>query len=312
MTERSLREAGVDAPAVPALQSDTAPEQAHRPPWRQNLAVFARNRSALLGAIFLVAITLFCFVGPFFYKTNQISTTLLNANLGPSSQFPLGSDPEGFDILGRLMVGGQSTLEVGFAVAFLATGFGALWGAFAGYVGGIVDSFLMRIVDMMLSIPFLFFVVILATLLQPTLPLIIFAITVVSWPSTARIARGETLTLRTRDYVFAARSFGITHLPLIRRHIVPNALGSIVVNGTLNAATAILLFATLSFLGLGVPPPATNWGLMLTVGIDHLADGYWWQLWPAAVAIVLTVVAISAIGDGLHDVVDKRAEREAG
>lgn len=278
--------------------------------WRQDFEVFADNRLALAGFVFLVLVVLFCFVGPLLYGTDQASSTLLNANLAPSSQFPLGSDINGFDILGRLMLGGQSTLEIGLAVAVLSTGFGALWGAVAGYVGGVVDSILMRIVDTMLSIPFLLFAVLIATLLTPTLPLLIVAITVVSWPSTARIVRGETLSLKTRDYVTAATGFGSWHLRLVGRHLLPNSVGSIIVNATLKVATAILLAAALSFLGLTVPPPATTWGRMIYVGIQQLNNGYWWDLWPAAIAIVLTVLAVNVIGDGLYDVVVKRQAEE--
>ncbi len=279
--------------------------------WRQDFSVFANNRLALVGLVFLILVVLFCFAGPIFYKSNQVSATLLNANLAPSSQFPLGTDPEGYDMLGRLMVGGQSTLEVGFFVALVSTAFGAMWGALAGYLGGVADSILMRIVDTMLSIPFLFFAVLIATLLQPTLPLIILAITVVSWPSTARIVRSETLSIKTRDYVTAATGFGSWHLRLVGRHVLPNSIGSIIVNATLKVATAILLFAALSFLGLEVPPPATSWGRMVTLGITHLNTGYWWQLWLPAAAIVLTVMAVSIIGDGLYDVVVKRQAAEA-
>ena len=301
----TARELGGAAGASP-LAFD-APVRA-RPVWRDNLTTFASNRFAFVGLLVLVAVALFCFLGPLVYSTNQSATNLLNENLPPSGSFPLGTSPEGFDILGRLMLGGQSTLEVGFAVAVVATAFGTLWGAIAGYTGGIVDALLMRVVDTMLSIPFLFFVVLVGTLLQPTLPLIVVAISSVSWLSTARVVRGETLSLRTRDYVTAARGFGYGHLRLVLRHIVPNSLGAIVVNGTLKVADAILLFASISFLGLGVPPPATNWGRMLTTGINNLFDGYWWQLWPAAIAIVATVIAINAIGDGLHDVVEKRLQ----
>lgn len=304
-------------PPIPPLPSPEQTGASRRAPrggrlrvWRQDFEVFAANRLALGGLLFLILIVLFCFVGPLFYKTNQASATLLNSNLGPSSQFPLGSDPEGFDILGRLMIGGQSTLEIGLAVAVLSTGFGALWGAVAGYVGGIVDSLLMRIVDTMLSIPFLLFAVLIATLLTPTLPLIIVAITVVSWPSTARIVRGETLSLKTRDYVTAATGFGSWHLRLVGRHLLPNSVGSIIVNATLKVATAILLAAALAFLGLTVPPPATTWGRMIYQGIQQLNNGYWWELWPAAAAIVLTVLAVNVIGDGLYDVVVKRQAAE--
>lgn len=274
--------------------------------WRQDLLVFSGNHLALVSLVFLVLLALFCFVGPLIYKTNQTTATLINGNLPPSSQFPLGTDPEGFDILGRLMAGGQSTLEVGFAVAVFSTAFGALFGALAGYIGGVVDNLLMRLVDTMLSIPFLFLAVLIATLLSPTLPIVIAAITVVSWQSTARIVRSETLSLRTRDYVTAAAGFGSWHLSLVGRHVLPNTIGSIVVNATLKVATAILLFAALSFLGIGPPPPATSWGSMATTGVQHLYDGSWWEVWPAAAAIALTVIAVTLVGDGLHDVVARR------
>lgn len=275
--------------------------------WREDVSVFSKNRLALVSFAFLVLIVLFCFVGPLLYRSNQSTSTLLNANVAPSAQFPLGTDPEGFDILGRLMLGGQSTIEVAFAVAVISTGFGAMFGALAGYIGGAVDSFLMRIVDTMLAIPFLFLAVLIATLLSPTLLIVTVAISAVSWQSTARIVRSETLSLRTRDYVHAATGFGSWHLRLVGRHILPNTIGSIVVNATLKVATAILLFAAVSFLGLGPPPPATSWGTMATVGVQHLYDNTWWELWPAVAAIGLTVIAVTLIGDGLYDVVARRA-----
>ena len=272
----------------------------------ESLRTFTGNRLALAGAIFLVAVILFCFVGPLIYRTNQSASTLLNANLPPSSQYPLGTGPEGYDMLGRLMFGGQSTLEVGLIVAVIGTAFGTLWGSLAGYLGGVIDAVMMRIVDMTLSIPFLFFAVLIATLLTPSLPLIIVAITAVSWPGTARIVRSETLSIKTRDYVTAASGFGSWHLRLVGRHILPNSIGAIVVTATLKVATAILLFATLAFLGLSVPPPATSWGETLTLGIHHLFDSYWWELWLPAALITLTVIAVSAIGDGFYDVISKR------
>lgn len=309
MTDAAVAPVVPSAPGEPLLPPS---RRARSSVWRDNVRIFLGNRFAVVGLAFLVLMVLFCFLGPVLYRTNQTATTLINANLAPSAAHPLGTDFQGLDILGRLMVGGQSTIELGLAVAVLSTAFGALWGALAGYVGGIVDSVLMRIVDMMLSIPFLFFAVLLATLLTPTLPLIIMAITIVSWPSTARIVRGDTLSLRTRDYVVAARGVGSRHFPLIRRHIFPNAFGSIVVVGTLSVATSILLFASISFLGMGVPPPATNWGRMATIGFQHFADGYWWELWPAAIAIVLTIIAINAVGDGMYDVVDQRHKGRGG
>jgi ABC-type dipeptide/oligopeptide/nickel transport system permease subunit len=271
--------------------------------------VTRQNRLAVAGLVVIVALVLFSFAGPLIYRTNQTSANLLLANRPPSAAHILGTSPEGRDELGQLMVGGQGTLEVGFAVAILATAFGMAWGAVAGYVGGIVDAIMMRTVDAVLAIPFLFFVVLLASILTPSLPIIVLAITAASWLSTARLVRGEVLSLRTRDYVSASRSFGSRHRWIIVRHLAPNVLGVVAVNGTLKMADAILTYAAVAFLGLSVPPPATSWGDMLTAGIDNLFNNYWWQLWPPAVAIVLVVLAVNVVGDGLHDLVERRLER---
>lgn len=276
--------------------------------WRLELAAVTENRLAASAFLVLLLICLFCFVGPELYHTNQIATNLLYENLPPSADHLLGTSPEGRDELGQLMVGGQSTLEVGLAVGVLSTLFGLAWGVIAGYVGGFVDSVMMRIVDALLSIPFLFFVMLLGALIQPTLLLIVVVITAVSWLSTARLVRGEALSLRTREYVTASRGFGARGPWVVTRHITPNLMGVVVVNGTLKLADAILIFAGISFLGLGVPPPATDWGTIITAGVNNIYDGYWWQLWPAAAMIVLTVLTVNVLGDALRDVVEKRLQ----
>jgi oligopeptide transport system permease protein len=267
------------------------------------------NKVALAGLATVIALTLFSYVGPLLYHTNETSTNLLLANMPPSAAHPLGTTPEGRDELGQLMVGGQSTLEVGFAVAILGTAFGMIWGAVAGYVGGFIDAALMRVVDAMLAIPFLFFIVLLASITTPTLIIIILAITAASWQSTARLVRGEVLSLRTREYVQASRQLGARHNHVIFRHLVPNVTGTVVVTATLSMADAILIYAAVAFLGLSVPPPATSWGDLLTTGINNLFDGYWWQLWPPAFAIVLVVLAVNVLGDGMHDMVEHRLQR---
>jgi oligopeptide transport system permease protein len=280
----------------------------HLPPKRfgKLLDGISQRKLVTVNLGILVLLTLFCFVGPDIYRTNQISTNLLLENLPPSAAHPLGTTPEGRDELGQLMLGGQSTLEVGFAVALLSTGFGMLWGAIAGYIGGIIDSAMMRVVDAVLAIPFLFFVVLLASITTPNLLIIVLSITAVSWLSTARLARGEVLSLRTREYIEASRGFGGKHRYVVVRHLVPNVTGVVAVNGTLKMADAILTYVAVAFLGLSVPPPATSWGDLLTTGIDNLFDGYWWQLWPPAIAIVILVLVVNILGDGLHDQVEKR------
>jgi ABC-type dipeptide/oligopeptide/nickel transport system permease subunit len=268
-----------------------------------------QNKPAVAGLVTAIVLTLFCFVGPLLYHTNETATNLILANLPPSAGHLLGTTPEGRDELGQLMVGGQSTLEVGFAVAILGTLFGMIWGAISGYIGGIIDAVLMRIVDALLAIPFLFFVVLLASITTPTLLIIILAITAASWQSTARLVRGEVLSLRTRDYVDVSRQMGGRHLHVVFRHLLPNVIGTVVVTATLSMADAILIYAAVAFLGLSVPPPATSWGDLLTTGIDNLFNGYWWQLWPPAIAIVLIVLAVNLLGDGMHDMVEHRLDQ---
>lgn len=303
----STLEAGLLAsePAPPAGQLAWQPTSS----LRLAVSVFAENRLAVASLVTLIVIVAFCFIGPLIYRTNQISANLILENQPPSAAHLLGTTPEGFDELGRIMVGGQSTLEVGLTVAVLSTALGLAYGLIAGYVGGIVDAVMMRVLDALLSIPFLFFVVLLASLVTPTLWLIILVITSVSWLPTARLVRGEALSLRTRDYVQAAAAFGARRSRILFRHITPNLLGVLTVNASLKVADAILIYVTMAYLGLGLPPPATDWGTLLSQGIDNLFDSYWWQLWPAAILIVVSVLAISVLGDGLRDIAEGRLQR---
>ena len=178
---------------------------------------------------------------------------------------------------------------------------GVIWGAVAGYFGGLLDSLMMRIVDAFLSIPVLFLVLFLATVWRPNVLMLILVVGLVSWLIPARLVRGETLSLRTREYVQAAKTMGVRSPTIIYRHIVTNSIGTIMVNATFQIADAILLVAALSFLGLGIPPPAANWGSMLSDGLNFVYSGYWWLIYPAGIAIVVTVVAFNLVGDGLSD-----------
>jgi peptide/nickel transport system permease protein len=272
------------------------------------LRVFVQNRLASLGLVIIVLMTVFCFLGPLVYHTNQVQTNPLDATLGPGAGHPLGTDGVGYDILGRLMLGGQSSLEVGLAAAFLASVWGTAVGAVAGYFGGVVDGLLMRIVDALLAIPSLLLILLLASVFTPSTLMLIVVIAFVSWPSTARLVRGDALSLRSRDYVLAAKVVGADGRRIIFRHIVPNSIGTIVVQTTFEIANAILLLAALSFLGLGVPPPAANWGGMLTDGLNYIQVGYWWLIYPAGAAIVLTVIAFNFVGDALRDALEVRLQ----
>ena len=301
------------APSLTPLDITRAPEGGEVGPVQSGLRLalreFAQNKLAVIGIGILLFYVLFCFVGPLVYHGNTSNSDLLHTNLPPQAGYPLGTTDQGFDELGLLMKGGQAALQVGFAAAFIGIFIGMLWGAIAGLAGGIVDSAMMRVVDVFLSVPFLFIVLIVAVRYGASvlgLSLIIGAFT---WLVPARLVRGEVLTLRTRDFVAAARTAGSGRWRLIRRHLIPNAFGVIIVNVTFNVADAILAVAALGFLGFGLHYPTQDWGDMLSNGVQVMSNGYWWLVYPVGASIVLVVMACNLIGDALRDSLDVRLRR---
>ncbi len=278
-------------------------------PLRLAARTFAENKAALAGVVVIVAMAGLSFIGPLLYHTNQIATNLPASLRPPSAAHLLGTDNEGYDELGRLMLGGQTSLEVGLAAALVATAIGAGYGALSGFAGGLLDGIMMRAVDALLAIPTLFLLVFLFTVFQANVTLLILVIGLVAWLIPARLIRAETLSLRTREYVEAVRVLGGKRRRMIIRHIIPNTIGTLMVNASFQVADAILVLASLSFLGLGVAPPAANWGEMLSTGINYVYAGDWWLIYPPGVAIVLTVMAFNAIGDSLRDTFDTRLRR---
>jgi peptide/nickel transport system permease protein len=280
---------------------------------RQMARVFRENKLAVVGVGVIVFFVLFCFLGPHLYPTNQTNTQLAlqnsTDNAPPGNGNPLGTDESGFNILGRLMYGGQASLIVGLASALVATVFGTLYGAMSGFFGNWFDSLAMRIVDIFLSIPVLFLLIALVTIYHQSEVLLIVVIAFVSWLVPARLIRGETLSLRNREYVQAVRVMGGSRSRIIGRHIIPNSIGTIVVFATFQVADSILLLAALGFLGLGVPAPQTDWGTMLSNGVDAAGNGYWWQIYPAGLCIVLVVVAFNYVGDALRDSLEVRLQQ---
>lgn len=270
---------------------------------------FARHRLGLVGVALIVLLVGFCFLGPLIHPTDQVHVNIDIGNVGPGSGHPLGTDANGYDVLGRLMVGGRASLEIGFSVAALATLLGALWGALAGFTGGALDAVMMRVVDTLLALPAIFVLIYLATIVQPTVPLLIGVIALFSWLGPARLIRGETLSLRAREFIEATLAMGAGRTRTIVRHVLPNTVGTLVVNATFQVADAIILLATLSFLGFGLAPPAATWGGMLYQGTSYLLDGYWWEVYPAGVMIMVTVIAFNLVGDALRETVDGRLTR---
>ena len=273
------------------------------------LYAFRENRLAVVGVVLLVLMVSFCFIGPLFWKTDQVHTNLMETFLPPGPGHPLGTDDLGRDVLGRLMAGGQISLIVGIASALIATSIGAFYGSLAGYLGGPVDSILMRVVDAVVSIPTIFLILFVASLAPPTTVTLIAAVALTSWLVPARIVRGEALTLRNLDFVKMVKVLGGGSTRAVTKHVLPNTISTLAVNATFQVADAILIVATLSFLGLGPPPPTANWGGMLSGGLDYEYSGYWWMIYPAGIAIIITVVAINLVGDGLRDALSPRSAR---
>jgi peptide/nickel transport system permease protein len=298
----------VGGPQPTALPGEEPPPREERA-IRLAVDVFVENKLALAGAIMIVLILGFCFIGPLIYRTDQVHTNINEVTQPPSSEHPLGTDDVGYDELGRLMVGGQTSLEVALGAAAVAIVLGVLWGAIAGYLGGAVDSVMMRIVDAILSIPALFLLLFIASVTTPSVGVLIAVVGLIAWLVPARLVRGETLSLRTREYVQAVKVMGGGSPRIVVRHIVPNTIGTVMVNATFQVADAILLVAALSFLGLGIPPPSANWGGMLSNGLNYSYSGYWWLIYPPGVAIVLTVVCFNFIGDALRDAFEVRLRR---
>jgi peptide/nickel transport system permease protein len=277
--------------------------------WRLALREFANNRLAVTGIAILFFFVIFCFLGPLVYHANLIQVNLIDAKDPPGTGHPFGTDINGFDVLGQLMKGGQAALEIGFFSAFVAITIGSLVGSVAGLIGGVVDSALMRLTDIFLSVPFLFVVLILAVRYGASVLSLSLVIGGFSWPVPARLVRGEVLTIRERDFVLAARTAGSGNWRLIRRHLLPNALGVVIVNVTFQVADAILTVSYVGFLGFGLHYPNIDWGDMLSDGTGYLTDGYWWLIYPVGVCIVLTVMALNFIGDALRDSMDVRLRR---
>ncbi len=303
--------AGGTVTAATAAELGLAPAGKPRGMLRRGWEVFAENKLALAGVAFVVFIVLFCFVGPLIYHTDQVSTNLQLYLCKPSGSHLLGCNDLGYDELGRLMVGGQTSIEVGIAAAIVAVLIGTMYGAISGVLGGWFDALLMRVVDAGLSLPYLMMLIILSVIFHPNPITMIFIIAFFYWFGVARLVRGETLTLRTREYVQAVKVIGGRQWRSVVRHVVPNAIGTIIVQATFAVADSILTLSGLGFLGLGVSAPATDWGSMLSNGLTFIQSGtnYWWLIYPPGIAIILTCIAFNFIGDALRDAFETRLQR---
>ncbi len=270
--------------------------------WRR----FWRNPLTIAGIIGLGFLVLFSFVGPLFYRVNPLTPHLAHMMQPPGGRFPLGTDDLGRDYLARVMVGGQSSIIVGFAAALVSMLVGILYGMVSAMSTRWIDTIMMRIVDIILSVPPLFILLFLDAVFRPSVVIMVFILASTAWLQVARLVRAEVMSLKTRVYVEAAQALGASTWRIMVRHLFPNFMGTVLVAGTFAVADSILAIATLSFLGLGLPPPAPNWGADLANAMNYLYQPSWWLVYPPGLAILLAELSINFLGDGLRQAFDTR------
>lgn len=275
--------------------------------WQDARRRFIHNRAAATSLVILFIIALFVAVAPMLS-----SFTYYDADFGMMSAAPemetghyFGTDSSGRDLLVRVAIGGRISLMVGVAAALVAVLFGTLYGSLAGYVGGKTDSVMMRLLEILNSFPFMFFVILLVTFFGQNILLIFVAIGMVSWLDMARIVRGQTLSLKRKEFIEAAQVGGVSTLKIVVRHIVPNVLGVVVVYASLLVPNMILFESFLSFLGLGTQEPLSSWGALLSDGANSMEVSPWLLLFPAGF-LVVTLFCFNFIGDGLRDALDPK------
>lgn len=277
--------------------------------WKDAWIRLRRNRLAVFGLVVLVTFVVLALLTPWIAPYAYDDQNLDLGATPPSAAHWLGTDIFGRDLLTQILYGGRISLAVGFVATAVALLIGVTWGAVAGYVGGRVDAVMMRLVDILYALPFMIFIVLLMVVFGRNLLLLFLAIGAVEWLTMARIMRGQVQTLRQQEFVEAAVSLGLPPTTIIWRHLVPNALGPIIVYTTLTIPSVMLLEAFLSFLGLGVQPPQTSWGLLISYGAETMEEYPWLLIFPG-MALTLTLFALNFLGDGLRDALDVRGSTD--
>jgi len=295
------------SPAASASAS-AAPERGVSP-WRDAWQRLRRNHLAVFGGAVLITLSLLCVIGPWFSPYGYEQTDLYNTFSPPSFKHWLGTDQLGRDLLTRLLFGGRISLMVGLVATFVALTIGVVYGAISGYAGGKTDRVMMRIVDILYALPFTIFVILLMVFFGRNLLLLFVAIGAVEWLTMARIVRGQIMSIKRMDYIEAARSLGLGTPRIIFRHMIPNILGPIIVYTTLTIPGVMLLEAFLSFLGLGVQPPMSSWGVLIKDGAERMEEYPWMLIFPGTI-FSLTLFSLNFLGDGLRDALDVRAAKD--
>ena len=277
--------------------------------WHDAWIRLRKNKLALLGGGLLLAMIVVILLTPWIAPYNYETQNLDLGATPPSAAHWLGTDVFGRDLLTQIMYGGRVSLAVGFIATAVALLIGVTWGAIAGYVGGRVDAVMMRLVDILYALPFMIFIVLLMVVFGRNVLLLFLAIGAVEWLTMARIMRSQVQSLRQQEFVEAAISLGLSPGTIIRRHVVPNALGPIIVYTTLTIPSVMLLEAFLSFLGLGIQPPQTSWGLLISYGAETMEEYPWLLIFPG-LALTITLFSLNFLGDGLRDALDVRGSKD--
>ena len=299
----------IDPPQSDGLEGPVSEGEPGTSLWCEAWHRLAKNKMAVVCAIILILLALSAFLGPFFLKQSYETQNLALGAVPPNSQHWFGTDTLGRDLFVRILYGGRVSLFVGLCATAMALLIGVIYGAISGFLGGKTDVLMMRIVDVIYALPFTVFVILLMVFFGRKFVLLFVAIGAVQWLTMARIVRGQVLSIRRQEFIEAAEALGLSKSRIIFRHIIPNALGPIIVYATLTVPAVMLLEAFLSFLGLGVQPPMSSWGVLIKDGADSMEEFPWLLIFPGLI-LATTLFSLNFLGDGLRDALDVRASRD--
>ncbi len=277
--------------------------------WHDAWLRLKKNPAAVTGGVVLTMMVVLAILTPWIAPYGYEAQNLDLGATPPSAAHWLGTDIFGRDLLTQILYGGRISLAVGFIATAVALVIGVTWGAVAGYVGGRIDSVMMRFVDILYALPFMIFIILLMVVFGRNILLLFLAIGAVEWLTMARIMRTQVQSLRQQEFVEAAVSLGLPPSAIIFKHIIPNALGPIIVYTTLTIPSVMLLEAFLSFLGLGIQPPETSWGLLISYGAETMEEYPWLLIFPG-LALTITLFSLNFLGDGLRDALDVRGSKD--
>ncbi len=294
-----------ELPPPDSINSFSEEEIAESSLWQDAWYRLLKNKPAVLGSMVMVFLTVLAIGAPWFSPHSYMETNLALGAAAPSLTHPMGTDDLGRDLYTRVLYGGRISLMVGLCATLVSLTIGVFYGSVSAFLGGRWDSLMMRIVDILYALPFTIFVILLMVFLGRSILLLFVAIGAVEWLTMARIVRGQVLHIKSREYIEAAHALGLSGVRIVVRHILPNVLGPIIVYATLTVPMVMLLEAFLSYIGLGVQPPMSSWGLLLKDGAEKMEEYPWLLVFPG-ICFSITLFSLNFLGDGLRDALDPR------